>query len=121
MKGDLAMIRVNFKNLEPSDLVRTAVSERLEPVVAKFPDLIEKRIDVTVEMHNSRTQAGPDLYAVKLQVREGRYRGILITKEAGNMYAALAELADNLLEQLNRFGDKARVKQRTAARKAART
>ena len=37
------------------------------------------------------------------------------TKDA-NLYVALAEVVDHLLERLNRFGDKARVKERKKAR-----
>lgn len=112
------MIRVNFRNLEPSELARNAVIERLETVITKFPDLQERLISVTLEMHNSRLQAGPDLFSVKLQVMEGRYRGVRLSKSAANLYQALAELTDHFPEKLNRSGDKLRVKQRAAARRA---
>ena len=71
-------------------------------------------------MENSPTQAGPDLFKVKLHILGARYDGVIVEKENSNLYAALAELSDHMLENLNRFGDKVRVKERTQARQLAR-
>ncbi len=111
------MIIIKFKNLEKSDLVKEAVESRIELIVEKFPDLNTGGIQVTLEMENSPTQAGPDLFKVKLYISNGRYRGIVIEKKDLNLYVALAEVVDHMLERLNRFGDKARVKVRAKARK----
>lgn len=110
------MILVKFRNLEKSKLVRKAVIQRIEPVVEKFPHLAESRISVTIEMANSPFQAGPDLFIIKVFIVNGRYGKISIEKSDSNMYVALADLAENMLEVLNRFGDKTRVKQRKLAR-----
>ena len=71
-------------------------------------------------MENSPLQAGPDLFKVKLHVSRGRYDGITVEKSDSNLYVALAEVVDHMLEVLNRFGDRARVKERKRARELTR-
>lgn len=110
------MIQVKFKNLERSEMACEAVEERFANLIQKFPDLGESKLQVTLAMENSRTQAGPDLFKVKLCILRGRYDGVTIEKADPNLYIALAELVDHMLESLNRFGDKARVKARKKAR-----
>ena len=111
------MISVTFKNLEKSELAREAVLERLEAITDKFTDLKKSRINVTLEMENSSLQAGPDLFRVKVQFSGSRYGGIRIEKTASSLYLALADVVDHLLELLNRYGDKVRVKNRSKARR----
>lgn len=110
------MIHIKFKNLEKSEMAREAAIERAEILVDKFPDLNESRIQITLEMENSPTQAGPDLFKVKFHISSGRYDGITCVKSDSNLYVALAEVIDHMLESLNRAGDKARVKERKNAR-----
>lgn len=110
------MIQVKFKNLDKSEMAQEAAQERVEALIEKFDDLCESKIQVTLEMENSPTQAGPDLFKVKLHVSRGRYDGITVEKSDPNMYVALAEVVDHMLEVLNRFGDRARVKERKRAR-----
>ena len=111
------MIRIVFRNLETSDLARRAATERVEAMVAKFPDLEGETIIVNLEMDNSPFQAGRDVFWVKLQVASGRYRGLRLEKSSTNLYVALADLAHCLLEKLNRFGDRARMRQLRTARR----
>ncbi len=113
------MIRIKFKNLEKSEMAREAVEERIETLIQKFPDLSASKIQITLEMENSPSKAGPDLFRVKLHVARGRYDGIIVDKADSSLYVALAEVVDHMLEKLNRFGDKLRVKERTRARKIA--
>lgn len=110
------MIKVIFKNMERSELAQKAVTERLEAVIHKFPDLISHGISVTLEMLNSPVQAGPDLFSIRIYVHSGRYRGIRLQKSSPNLYIALADAVDHMLEVLNRFGDRVRVKERNRAR-----
>jgi len=114
------MIQVKFKNLEKSEMAREAVQERVEVLTKKFPDLSGSKIQVTLEMENSPSQAGPDLFKVKLHVSRARYDGITVEKSDSNLYVALAEVVDHMLEVLNRFGDRARVKERKRVRELTR-
>lgn len=111
------MIQVKFKNLDKSELAREAVHDRIEALTEKFPDLSEAKVQVTLEMENSPIQAGPDLFKVKVHVLRSRYDGVTVEKSDSNLYVALAEVADHMLEKLNRVGDKVRVKERTKARR----
>jgi ribosome-associated translation inhibitor RaiA len=113
------MIQVKFKNLKKSEILNEAVTSRIAGLVEKFEDLKESRITVTLEMENSPLQAGPDLFNVKLHIGNGRFKGITVTKSNLNVYKAVADLVDHMLEKLNRAGDKERVRQRTAARELA--
>lgn len=113
------MIQVKFKNLDKSEMAREAVQDRLEVLVDKFPDLNESHLLVTLEMENSPAQAGPDCFKVRVYVSRGRYRGITVEKADANLYVALAEVIEHMLEMLNRFGDRKRVKERNQARKIA--
>jgi len=114
------MIQVKFKNLEKSEMAREVVQERIEGLVEKFEDLNESKIQVTLEMENSRLQAGPDLLRVKAHILRGRYDGVIVEKSHSNLYIALAQVVDHMLEKLNRFGDKVRVRERTKARQIER-
>lgn len=111
------MIQVLFKGLEPSEMAKEAVIERLDVIVEKFPDLQSSRIRVTLEMENSPHKPGPDQFTVKLHVFQGRYRGITVSKSESNLYVALADVVEHMLEKLNRFGDRNRVKKRTQERR----
>jgi ribosome-associated translation inhibitor RaiA len=110
------MIQIIFKNLKRSELVRAAVIRRLKSVVDRFPALKGCRIHATLEMHNSPIQARPDLFTVKVLVRNGRYRGVKLKKSAQNLYVALADVVEHTLEKFNRFGDRLRVKERSRER-----
>lgn len=114
------MIQIKFKNLEKSEMASDAVRERIVPLIDKFDDLSRSKIQVTLEMENSPAQAGPDLFKVKIHVSSGRYDGITVEKENANLYVALADVVDHMLEVLNRFGDRVRVKERKQARQLAK-
>ena len=88
--------------------------------IDKFPDLGESKIAVTLEMENSPAQAGPDLFKIKLHILRSRYHDIIMEKSDPNFYVALAKVSDQMLERLNRFGDRGRVKERKNARQIAR-
>ena len=101
-------------------MARETAQERIESLIEKFPDLSQCKIQITLEMENSPLQAGPDLFKVKLHVARGKYDGITVKKSGASLYVALAEVVDHMLEKLNRFGDRQRVRERTKARKIVR-
>lgn len=113
------MIEIKFKNLDRSELAKEAVHEKVGALVDKFESLKYSRVVVTLEMENSPLQAGPDLFNAKLHVANGRFAGLTVVKSDSNLYRALADLVDHLLERLNRTGDKERVRRRTKARALA--
>lgn len=111
------MIQVIFKNLEKSELAKNLVENRLTDAVERFPDLHESQITATLTMDNSPTQAGPDLFGVKVRIVGGKYDGVILERSANSLYTALSELSERLLERLNRRGDRERVKIRKSERK----
>jgi len=112
------MIQIKFKNLERSQLAVEIVNERFESLVEKFPKLNSSKITITLEMENSPLQAGPDHFQVKVHISNGVYSGITLAKSHSNLYLALADLVDHMLEVLNRFTDKKRVLRISKTRKA---
>ncbi len=110
------MIKINFKNLEKSELATDIVLERLGYLSEKFPDLTGCKTIVTLEMENSSSQAGEDLFGVKLNITSGRYKGITVKKSNPSLYKAFAEVVDHMLEVLIRHGDKKRVVARNQIR-----
>lgn len=110
------MIHVKFKNMEKSELTTRIVKERISDAVAKFPKGHPKSVVVTLGMENSPKQAGPDLFKVRTEIIGGRYHGLILEKEASDLYKALADVSDGLLERLNRFSDRLRTKARKQRR-----
>lgn len=104
------MIRVIFHNMDKSELVRQTSISRLRHMVEKFPDLDLHNITLTLSMENSPRHAGPDVFKACVRVRGAKYSDITLEKSAGNLYQAIAEVSDGMLERLNRFGDRQRVR-----------
>lgn len=111
------MIHVKFKNLQSSDLVRNIAAERINSVIGKFPSVAQQTVTVTLEMENSPTQPGPDLFSVKVHFQGRRHKSLTIRKSSIELHSALAEVADHLLEAIHRFEERDRSKRRKAARR----
>ncbi len=111
------MITIIWKNITESDLTRDIIQQRLDTIIERFPDLLQRRVTVTLSMQNSPQQAGPDAFNVKFRVSEGRYRGLVVEQSSYHLYAALALVVESLLERLNRHGDKSRMRRLHQARR----
>ena len=112
-------MKIVFRNLERSELARELVQERIKLLFERFPDLKPSQVSVTLAMENSPLQAGPDLFSVKLSILSGHYQGVMLEKKAPNLYQALADVNDHVLERLARFAGKTRAKNRKLERKFA--
>ncbi len=111
-------MKITFKNLEKSDLAKEVIEERIGDLIEKFPNLSSHSIYVTLSMDNSSTQAGPDEFGVRLQVKGKMFNDLIIEKKSGTLYRAVGDVVEAMLERLNRRTDKVRVKERTKSRKA---
>ncbi len=111
------MIKVTFKNLKKSNLAEKVVLEKMNLLVEKFPELEKNSIQLTLSMDNSKIQAGPDEYGIKVQIKGKKFEGLILEKRAKSLYLAMAMAYEALLELLNRRIDKIRVKSRTQLRK----
>lgn len=112
------MIKISFKNLEKSSLARDIALEKMNLLIEKFPELEHHNIQITISMDNSSSQAGPDEFGIKIQIKGKKFGGLIVEKRAKTLYLAIAELNEALLELLNRRTDKLRVKKRSQLRKA---
>jgi ribosome-associated translation inhibitor RaiA len=111
------MIQVIFRNFADSEFTKTKTIERFEAVRRKYPDLKHSHLAVTLEMQNSRVQAGRDVFTVKVLVKDGHYSGVQLKKSSNNLYKALAEVIDHLPGKLNRFNERGRTRERTRGRR----
>lgn len=100
------MLKIVFKNLEPSQLARDIVKDKIEPVIEKFPFLADHNITLTLEMENSPNQAGPDLFTVSSMVTGKAFKNLKMKKSSQNFYLATAELVDGFNELLGRESDR---------------
>jgi ribosome-associated translation inhibitor RaiA len=114
------MLKVVFKNVESSSATRKVIQERFDRWINKFPDLIDHSVTVTAERLNSRTQPGPDLFLARVLITGEKFKDLCLQKESPDLYAALAQIDEGILELLNRAGDKARVRSRATARRLGR-
>jgi ribosome-associated translation inhibitor RaiA len=110
------MVRVIFRNLEESELAKDITFERVQSIVDRFPELTKHKMSVTLSMDNSPLKPGPDLFKVKFLISGKKYKNIILEKSASSLYSALAVVVEQVLERLNRFGDRQRVKNRNLAR-----
>ncbi len=111
------MIEVAFKNLEQSEFTKSITLERAQTIIDRFPDLQQHKMKITLSMENSPRQAGPDVFKVRFLVLGKKYSKIILEKAGSTFYLALADAVNHMLERLNRYGDKKRVKQRNRNRK----
>lgn len=112
------MIKISFRNLESSELARQLVSQRVQGLEDKFPELRLHTISVNLSVENLPTHPGPDLFSVQLHIDGKKYGGIHIRKKSRSLYVALSELCESMLETLNRRGDKNRVVVRNRRRRS---
>lgn len=115
------MIRILFRNIDPSDMLRETIEERLHPILDKFPDLKTHKVSLSIQMENSPFKAGADLFTLKMRINGDRYKELVLKKSSPNFYLALAEVHEHLLERLNRYGDRERVKNRKQVRTLRQT
>lgn len=114
------MYKITYKNLDKSDLVNEIIESRIQDLLFKFSDLKSHRVAVRVSMDNSPVQVGPDSFTVQIEIQGDKFKNIFLEKTAPNLYKAVADLHDGLLERLNRKIDKVRVKSRKQAREVPR-
>lgn len=111
------MIKIHYKQIERSALIENEICSRITKILEKFPRLGESDIHVHLYCENSPVKGGVDVYRIKLHLMSGVYGGIKVMKSHSNFYVALANLSDVMLERLNRFSDRVRVRERALARR----
>lgn len=109
-------MKIVFKNLEPSNLARGIVEDKLSPVFDKFPHLAHANVTVTLEMENSPAQAGPDLFNAWVVIKGTRTTAFKLKRSDTNLYRAVSQLEDALMEKLSGLHHKTVVSARLGKR-----
>lgn len=105
-------MKIVFKNLDRSELISDVARTRIHTALARFPKANPRSVCVTIGMENSPLQPGPDLFKVRVEIVGGLYHGVILEREAADPYDGIASLSDGLLERLNRYSDRLRLKNR---------
>jgi ribosome-associated translation inhibitor RaiA len=110
------MVKVIFKHLEKSDLVRDVLSDRIQKVLEKFPDFPAKSITAIASMENSPGHSGPDRFSIKILINAKGLPPIIIEKHADNLYAAISAVGDRAFELIHRAMERRRDRTRSTRR-----
>ncbi len=102
------MIRVVFKNLEKSDIVRAITSDRIERTISKFSELARMAATVIVSKEHSCEHSGPDLFSAKLLLVGNGHKPVVLEKRAESLYQAIALVTDRATEIFQRILSKDR-------------
>ena len=63
-------------------------------------------------MENSPSQAGPDIFKVSILINGNVHKFVKLEKSNGNLYLAVAKLADGIFEILSKKFDKIKTKKK---------
>ena len=96
------MVKVVFKNLEKSEIVRSVTTERIEKTINKFSELGKMAATVIVSREHSHEHSGADLFSAKLLLSGNGHKPVVLEKRAGTLYQAIAMVTDRALEILQR-------------------
>ena len=113
-------IQVVFQNLQQSEFVKSIVMERVESVLAKFPQADRGKATVYVSMEHSPTHTGPDFFKVKVLLQGLKIGPLVLSKHSQNLYEATAQVVDGLLETVHRHTEKLTSKRRKSQRQLKR-
>lgn len=110
-------MNIVFKNGLESEFVKNAMTEHMEHLQEKYPELENTEATVTLRMENSPLQAGADSYTVKIRLNGGRrIRGVSLQKRAKTFYEAV----NNAFHSMARKVSKKISKRRTINRNRRR-
>lgn len=106
------VIKVVFKNLKKSDLIRQIATDRIEKTIKKFPEFDKLSSSVIVSREHSQEHPGISEFAVKLLMKRKGLKPIVLEKRAETLYQAIALVTDRALEILHRANEKIRLENR---------
>lgn len=96
------MLKIVFKNIEPSQMARDILVERIAPILKRDPSLKECSVTIMLETENSLSQDVPDLFTLSLSAADKvNQKDLIIKKSSENFYHATASLAESLNKLLD--------------------
>ncbi len=96
------MVKVVFKNLKKSELVREVTTERIEKTISKFSELARMAATVIVSREHSNEHSGASLFSAKLMLAGNGHKPLILEKRAESLYQALALVTDRAAEIFQR-------------------
>jgi ribosome-associated translation inhibitor RaiA len=103
------MVKIVFKNLEKSDIIRKVAIARVQKALERFSDIDSLASTVVLSREHSREHAGLDEYSVKLILGAQGHRPVIVEKRAANFYQALAMVLDRAMDILHQSFAKERL------------
>ncbi len=104
------MVRVVFRNIEKSELMKDAIETKVSHILAKFPGLQNATTTVIAT-------PGPDSYHVKVVLLSRGLKPVILERDGEDANHAFSHLADRLFEVLHRSLERRREKTRSERRK----
>jgi len=95
------MVKVIFKNLEKSDLIREIAAERVQKALEKYAIVDPLSSTVILSREHSREHSGLDEYSVKLMVGARGHKPVIVEKRATTLTNALATVLDRAMDLLH--------------------
>jgi ribosome-associated translation inhibitor RaiA len=95
------MVKVIFKNLEKSDLIRKIAAEKVEKALQKYAVVDPLASTVILSREHSREHSGLDEYSVKLMVGARGHKPVIVEKRSTSMMVALATVLDRAMDLLH--------------------
>lgn len=97
------MLKVVFINIEPSQMARDILDERITPILKRDPSLKRCSVTIMLERENPPSQDVPDLFTLSLRAENNSNEtDLIIKKSSENFYNATASLAESLNKLLDR-------------------
>jgi ribosome-associated translation inhibitor RaiA len=95
------MVKVIFKNLERSDLIREIASEKVEKALQKYAVVDPLASTVVLSREHSREHTGVDEFSVKLMVGARGHKPVIVEKRSTSITQALASVLDRAMDLLH--------------------
>ena len=95
------MVKVIFKNLERSDLIREIASEKVEKALEKYAVVDPLASTVVLSREHSREHTGVDEFSVKLMVGARGHKPVIVEKRSTTITQALASVLDRAMDLLH--------------------
>lgn len=99
------MMQIKFKNLEPSQLAKEAVQEKMASLYSEYDFLNFCRIRVNIELMSNRSVDRPDLFAVSFHIVEGKCVGLKLQQSDPNLHDALGRLVEQIRQRLRQMSE----------------
>ena len=111
------MVKVVFRNLANSEVMKNVIKEKVNHILSKFPNLDNSMATVIVGQGHSPTHASSDNIQIKLILTSRGFKPVVLSKEGESATAVIALLFDRLFEVVHRALERRREKTRSARRR----